>query len=337
MLSSAEQKTFYCNQDTGETRWEKPLCLLDLEPIPDKKHRCKVRNCYYEVLQYYEDEDENALIPSTRRVRYAGTQLSPSARAALYYKVSKLDYFLPAILALEETSEVDRASKTKLLRHILDKELGSRPTITMAFFDLFFLLLLLVTFQMSVYHVVEGRKQDVKYATTYFLSMIAALYAILRKFGQMSSMIKISRQAFVENNFRWVDAVDWLAILLVVGGIVWMAISITDGYETVPVTDYMRSYLAAAICGVWLKLVSWLSVINWQVINLVGLFSHVSANLHLSSYIMQWRLLARDSDAFVVAFLDRPRHSLDSFVPRDSHLRQLPNALRHAFRPELRR
>ena len=78
----------------------------------------------------------------------------------------------------------------------------------------------------------------------------------------MSSMIKISRQAFVENNFRWVDGVDWLAILLVIGGIVWMEVVVSNSFE---VTDYTRSYLAAAILSVWLKLVSWLSVINWQV------------------------------------------------------------------------
>jgi len=228
---------------------------------------------YLEILS--EDEDENSLIPSTKRVRFAGTQLTPVARAALYYKVSQLDYFLPAILALEETSEVDRAAKTKLLRHILDKELGSRPTLTMAFFDLFFLLMLLVTFQMSVYHVVEGGEQNIKYTVTYFLSMFGVLFEILRKFGQMSSMLKISRQAFVENNFRWVDGIDWLAILLVVGGIVWMEVAISDRYQSVVVTDYMRSYLAAAICGVWLKMVSWLSVINWQVINLVSLFYQI--------------------------------------------------------------
>jgi len=228
---------------------------------------------YLEILS--EDEDENALIPSTKRMRFAGTQLSPSQRAALYYKVSKLDYFLPAILALEDTAEVDRAAKTKLLRHILDKELGSRPTLTMAFFDLFFLLTLLVTFQMSVYHVIEGAAQNTQYMTTYFLSLIGILYAILRKFGQMSSMIKISRQAFVENNFRWVDAIDWLAIALAFGGVIWMEVSISTNYEAVPVTDYMRSYLAAAICALWFKLVSWLSVINWQVINLVQLLQQV--------------------------------------------------------------
>ena len=56
-----------------------------------------------------------------------------------------------------------RASKTKLLRHILDKELGSRPTLTMEFFDLFLFIMLLVTFQMSVYDVVEGGAQNARY------------------------------------------------------------------------------------------------------------------------------------------------------------------------------
>jgi spore maturation protein SpmB len=227
---------------------------------------------YLEILS--EDEDENALIPSTKRVRFAGTQLSPASRAALYYKVSRLDYFLPAILALEDTKEVDRAAKTKLLRHILDKELGSRATLTMAFFDVFFLIMLLVCFQMMVYNVVEGGGYSLKYVVTSYLSMTGVIYAVLRKFGQMSSMIKISKQAFAENNFRWEDAVDWLAILLAIGGIVWMELQTTLAF--VQLTDYMRSYLAAAICALWFKLVSWLSVINWQVVNLVQVLYQVS-------------------------------------------------------------
>ncbi|KAL7548489.1 hypothetical protein ACHAWF_011771 [Thalassiosira exigua] len=253
---------------------------------------------YLEILS--EDEDENALIPSTRRVRYAGTQLSPAARASLYYKVSRLDHFLPAILALEETAEVDRAAKTKLLRHILDKELGSRGTLTMAFFDLSFLLMLLVTFQITAYHVVEGGVQDAKYFATYFLSMFGVLYAILRKFGQMSSMIKISRQAFAENNFRWVDGVDWLAILLATGGIIWMEVAISGGYANVPVTNNMRSYLAAAICSVWLKLVSWLSVINWQVINLVRLFYQVVKGIRWILFFLLIAILASSQMFYVM-------------------------------------
>ncbi len=61
---------------------------------------------------------------------------------------------------------MDRASKAKLMRHILDKELCTRPTLSMAFFDLAFLIMMLVTFQMTVYHVVEGGAQDARYATT---------------------------------------------------------------------------------------------------------------------------------------------------------------------------
>jgi hypothetical protein len=57
---------------------------------------------------------------------------------------------------------------------------------------------------------------------------------------------------------------------------VWMAVAISTNYEQVPVTDYMKSYLAAAVCGVWLKLIAWLSVINWQVTNLVNLLYEVS-------------------------------------------------------------
>ena len=192
---------------------------------------------------------------------------------------------MPAILALEETPEVDRASKTKLLRHILDKELGTGSTLTMAFFDLMFLMMLLICYQMTVYHVVEGGAHSAGYSATYFLSMFGVLYAILRKFGQMSSMIKISRQAFVENNFRWVDGIDWLAICLVIGGIIWMEVAISDLYQSVTVTDQMRSYLAASICAVWLKLVSWLSVINWQVINLVSLFYEVRSGLVLFWFV----------------------------------------------------
>jgi spore maturation protein SpmB len=203
-----------------------------------------------------------------------------------------LDYFLPAILALEDTTEVDRAAKTKLLRHILDKELGSRATLTMAFFDLFFLLMLLISFQIMVYNVVEGGGYTAKFVVATYLSMTGVIYSILRKFGQMSSMIKISKQAFVENNFRWEDAVDWIAILLSIGGIVWMEMQTTLGF--VELTDFMRSYLAAAICALWFKLVSWLSVINWQVVNLVQVLQQVSnKSVPFESQMIEIELIMR--------------------------------------------
>lgn len=280
---------------------------------------------YLEILS--EDEDENALIPSTKRMRFAGTQLSPANRAALYFKVSRLDYFLPAILALEDTREVDRAAKTKLLRHILDKELGSRATITMAFFDLFFLLMLLVCFQMMVYNVVEGGGYSLLFVVTSYLSMTGVIYAILRKFGQMSSMIKISRQAFVENNFRWEDAVDWLAILLAVGGIVWMELQTTLPF--VELTDYMRSYLAASICALWFKLVSWLSVINWQVVNLVQVLYQVS---YMSCVIKSNYILFILTHSHVLLYsVDTQWNEVDSSLSNDINLCKLSNVLCNAL------
>ena len=51
-------------------------------------------------------EDKEALIPSTRQLQFAETQLTPAARAALYYKAYQLNYSLPVTLALEETSDI---------------------------------------------------------------------------------------------------------------------------------------------------------------------------------------------------------------------------------------
>ena len=108
----------------------------------------------------------------------------------------------------------------------------------------------------------------------------------------MSSMIKISKQAFVENNFRWEDAVDWIAILLSIGGIVWMEMQTTLGF--VELTDFMRSYLAAASCALWFKLVSWLSVINWQVVNLVQVLQQVSnKSVPFESQMIEIELIMR--------------------------------------------
>ena len=69
--------------------------------------------------------------------------------------------------------------------------------------------------------------------------MFDALYTILRKFGQMLSMIKISKHSFVENK---VDGIVFIVILLVIDVIVWMEVAISDSLQNVAVTDAMRSY-----------------------------------------------------------------------------------------------
>jgi hypothetical protein len=171
--------------------------------------------------------------------------------------------------------------------------------------------------------VVEGGGYSLKYTVTSYLSMTGIIYAILRKFGQMSSMIKISKQAFVENNFRWEDGVDWLAILLATGGIIWMELQVTLPW--VELTDYMRSYLAASICALWFKLVSWLSVINWQAINLV----HVLYQVSRCVFFCAIPLISHTHIIFPC--LDFQRNEMDPFLPTYINLCKLPNVLRHAL------
>ena len=99
-----------------------------------------------------------------------------------------------------------------------------------------------------------------------------------------------------------------------------MAVAISTNYELVPVTDYMRSYLAAAVCAVWLKLISWLSVINWQVINLVNLFYEVSDSPYQKIHRV-CNTFNTDASSYLFCIEDRSGNSLDSFVSLDSHFR----------------
>ena len=45
----------------------------------------------YFLKKISEDKDENALVPSTRQLQFAGTQLTLASHTTLYYKVSQLD------------------------------------------------------------------------------------------------------------------------------------------------------------------------------------------------------------------------------------------------------
>lgn len=200
-------------------------------------------------------------------------------RLRLYKKVSRLDYLLPAVLALEDTSMVDRVAKTHLMRHIQDRELVHRPTLLMAFFDLFFHIVTLVAFTLATNYFLEGGEYGNRYLAYLFTTIVCIIFRIAWKLAQMASMIKISRCAFVSNNFRAGDLlIDWLTVGMVIGGLVWMEVSIDDKGESDgnPVdSQYIRGYLAVTVGMLYASLLRWFYIINWNVTSFIDMLRQV--------------------------------------------------------------
>lgn len=205
---------------------------------------------------------------------------------SLYGRLSRLPYLLPSILSLEDKTLINRISKTAAVRHVLDKELASSSILPMAFVDLLFHLLLLISYQCGTNYFLRGNEYSSAYTVTLYCSLLAILYGFSRKITALVSFAKIGRSAFFSNNFRFGDVVvDWGALGMVLGGVIWMEVEITNGRNAVgSVQDGMRGYLAASTGLLWWRVLRWFYVVNWDMTSFVHM-------LRQMTYDVRWLLL----------------------------------------------
>ena len=207
--------------------------------------------------------------------------LPPAERAAMYRRLGRLSYLLPSLVALEEQCDVERAASTEAIQEVLDEELGAGLSMLFAFLDLFHRLLLLVSFHMAMDHRLSGGDYGTRHVVTFYASLLAILYLASRKLGKMSATVKISRNSFWSNNFRFSDFIDWAAVGMVLGGVAWMEMLALEGKKggtAEGASHALRIYLACATAMVWLKLLVWVCTVNREAAGFVQILCQVSSN-----------------------------------------------------------
>ena len=193
---------------------------------------------------------------------FPGERLPSDKRIAMYNKIANLDYFFPAILALENAHEVDRVSATRVAYYLSDYELRKRGTFTVVLFDAFFQVLLLVAFQTNTINFLDGQTYTIQHQILFYLALVSILYGIVRKLSSMSSTVKISYDVFANNNGRLVDWSDWLALIFSLAIIVWTELEVHK--KSSQTSELMRISFAVSNTLVYLRVLAWLYVVNWN-------------------------------------------------------------------------
>ena len=199
--------------------------------------------------------------------------ISEEQKIETYESLYQLDFFLFALLSLENNDDINNASSTDAVKYVLDREMISNGVTALALIDLIFLFGFPIAFNLYANEFLASTTYGFKQQVLLFVTLFGILYWISRKLSQLSTTKKISRNTFFSNNFRLVDVMNWTVIGMALGGTVIMEIfSRNDRNNS---SDLTTHYLALTVLVLYINVMGWFYVVNWQVTKCFNLISQV--------------------------------------------------------------
>ena len=199
--------------------------------------------------------------------------ISKEKKNQTFESLYQLDFFLFALLSIENNDDINNASGTEAVKYVLDREMMSHSVIALALTDLIFLFGFPIAFNLYVDEFLASTEYGLKQQVLLFVTLLGILYWISRKLSQLSTTKKISRNIFLSNNFRFVDLMNWTAICMTLGGTVIMEIFARNDRENS--SDLTRNYLAFTVLVLYINVMGWFYIVNWQVTKCFQLLTQV--------------------------------------------------------------
>jgi len=237
-------------------------------PIPQIQ-KCGVD--YLEYISYLVSDCRNSASKKVPHVGSSSYLPVEEEKNKLYESIARLESFLVALLQITHPKELERASSTPILQHVINHKLRIVPSLLgLVLFDLFFHVLLVITFslysQFSLSDTTGTTGVDnASSMSTYYLSILSISYLFLRKVCHFGVLLKLSWGILIKHGMRVLDILDILSLILAV-----MSISILESKtfseistET-PSTEnkQLREFIAVTTFMIWLKLIGFLYVVN---------------------------------------------------------------------------
>ena len=198
----------------------------------------------------------------------------------LYEAVAQLDNLIPSMIDLDESMQ-EQAATSKIVRRVMDKMISRPFAVTVVFFDMLFLAVLIVSFRFSVHGYLNA------YDPSYIIKCVyvantSIFYYIIRELGQVISLTMIAKQKFGLKHFwSFWNIVDVMSVIMTLSSIVAMRRCLALG--NCPLDEGsrgLRCCFALSTGLLWLRVLGLLKTINKQLATFVLAIVQVSQNIN---------------------------------------------------------
>eukprot|EP00586_Coscinodiscus_wailesii_P020839 CAMPEP_0172518540 /NCGR_PEP_ID=MMETSP1066-20121228/290886_1 /TAXON_ID=671091 /ORGANISM="Coscinodiscus wailesii, Strain CCMP2513" /LENGTH=1090 /DNA_ID=CAMNT_0013300959 /DNA_START=85 /DNA_END=3357 /DNA_ORIENTATION=+ len=214
---------------------------------------------------------------------FYGNNGDEERRGALFEHIEHLDYILPSLLALarDNFDLLDRAAQTTVWEYICRENLVGRlyPWVML---DFVMRLVLIVTFHSYTHQFLTMSFENSNKMTSMILfdiGTVAVLYLWLRKMNHYSTIFKITSVSswfwrFVAGFWH---VLDLGMLCLSFGMLLWMHFHGTSDSGEVygPEAETGRKLLGLTTVLIWVELLGWLRLVNWDVAFFMGILVKV--------------------------------------------------------------
>mmetsp|Transcript_56571 Transcript_56571/g.137360 ORF Transcript_56571/g.137360 Transcript_56571/m.137360 type:complete len:1430 (-) Transcript_56571:877-5166(-) len=173
-------------------------------------------------------------------------------------EVSRLQDFIPSLLSLGDRG-IEQASTTLIVRKVLNRMIARPFAATVFICDAIFLILMIAGFRMAVNQMIKGAPFDVVLKSCY-VSNVGIFYFVITEIGKAVALLQITKNARRYFMTFW-NIIDITATGLALVSSVFIRWKYGEDQGD---DQFLRGLLAVTTGFLWLKVLSFLKIINLQ-------------------------------------------------------------------------
>eukprot|EP00588_Corethron_pennatum_P016802 CAMPEP_0194310506 /NCGR_PEP_ID=MMETSP0171-20130528/7455_1 /TAXON_ID=218684 /ORGANISM="Corethron pennatum, Strain L29A3" /LENGTH=1108 /DNA_ID=CAMNT_0039064175 /DNA_START=173 /DNA_END=3499 /DNA_ORIENTATION=+ len=202
-------------------------------------------------------------------------------RTRLYVAVEGLENIIPSMLSLDDRS-AEKVATASIVRKIMDRIMTRPFAMSFLFFDIFFVLILIVAFRMSASEFLNDSQtpQTVwTFTVSFVITIMAAWHFFVREYYKALSLREVSKDLFWDNFFTFWNLIDVSSLVMFVICSIWMILWMICSRENRENRDSSRPWIAITTLLLWLKFLNVFKVVNQELATVVLAIVEISKDI----------------------------------------------------------